>query len=226
MEPGCGEGDRAIPVRDACPDLLRAASLALGMVGTANEQAVGHGLPLIVVPGAGDQGKACVRMTQLWNGPAALHLPRDAQAIADAIRAFCCRTAFRNLGSDRRFEDREVHADDWTRYYTDHRPQQASVIEPGGKVIGYVFGCSDHARYHRVMARRIVPSCLVRALWRRATGQYRKPATPRLSAPHDLSARARGAANRHPALPCALPLQHPAPRLWLGAHYPAYAGLS
>jgi len=79
MEPGCGGGDRAILVRDACPDLLRATSLALGMVGTANEQAVGHGLPLIVAPGAGDQGKACVRMKQRWNGPAALHLSRDAQ---------------------------------------------------------------------------------------------------------------------------------------------------
>ena len=101
------------------------------------------------------------------------YAPADRQAVRD----ICCRTAFRNLGSDRLFEDREVHADFWTSYYTDHRAHEVSVIDRQGQVIGYFFGCSDHAHYLRVMGRRILPSCLARALWRRATGQYRNPAT-------------------------------------------------
>lgn len=101
--------------------------------------------------------------------------PRDRQAVRD----ICCRTAFRNMGSDRFFEDRELHADYWTAFYTDHHPHESWVVEQNGRVIGYFFGCSDHARFHRVMSRRIVPRVLVKALWRLATGRYRKPETRR-----------------------------------------------
>lgn len=103
------------------------------------------------------------------------YAPRDRAAVRD----ICCRTAFRNLGSDRLFEDREVHADYWTSYYTDHRPEASWVIEEDGAVIGYFLGCTDHADFLRVMARRIVPSCGARTLWRLATGRYRRPETRR-----------------------------------------------
>ncbi|MEM9435813.1 MAG: hypothetical protein AAGA15_02140 [Pseudomonadota bacterium] len=101
--------------------------------------------------------------------------PRDRQAVRD----ICCRTAFRNLGSDRFFEDRELHADYWTSYYTDYHPEESWVIEQDGKVIGYFFGCSDQKRFLRIMARRIVPGVLARALWRLVTGRYKKPETRR-----------------------------------------------
>lgn len=96
-----------------------------------------------------------------------------------AVRDICCRTAFRNMGSDRIFEDREVHADFWTKYYTDHRPHLVQVIEEEGEVVGYFLECPDHADHQRIMARRIVPSCLSRALWRWATGRYKKPESGR-----------------------------------------------
>jgi hypothetical protein len=101
--------------------------------------------------------------------------PRDRVAVRD----ICCATAFRNAGSDRLFEDREVHADYWTSYYTDHRPEDCWVAEIEGEVVAYFLGCADHAHFLKVMARRIVPSCLGRAIWRLSTGRYRKPETRR-----------------------------------------------
>lgn len=101
--------------------------------------------------------------------------PRDREAVRD----ICRKTAFRNMGSDRFFEDREVHADYWTRYYTDFRPWESWVVEQDSEVIGYFFGCSDQAHYVRTMALRILPSCLLRVLWRWATGQYKRVETRR-----------------------------------------------
>lgn len=101
--------------------------------------------------------------------------PRDRAAVRD----ICCRTAFRNMGSDRFFEDRELHADYWTAYYTDHHPQESWVIEQEGRVIGYFLGCSDQSHFLRVMTRKIVPRVAAKALWRLATRRYRKPETGR-----------------------------------------------
>lgn len=101
--------------------------------------------------------------------------PRDREA----VREICCRTAFRNLGSDRFFEDREVHADYRTSFHTDHHPGESWVVELDGRVIGYFLGCSDQALYLRVMARRIVPRAAAKALWRLVTGRCRRPETRR-----------------------------------------------
>ncbi len=66
--------------------VLRAADLAVGMAGTANEQAVGLGLPLVAVPGAEVQGEGYMRMKMPWFGPAAVQAPRDEEAVAEAVR--------------------------------------------------------------------------------------------------------------------------------------------
>lgn len=97
--------------------------------------------------------------------------PRDR----DAVRRICCQTAYRNRGADAVFEDLEIHADYWTSYYTDWTPEETLVVEVDGEVVGYFFGCSDHKAYTRVMALRIVPSCLLRGFFRWATGRYRSP---------------------------------------------------
>jgi uncharacterized protein (TIGR03492 family) len=80
-------GARALIVTDRFADCLHAASLAIGMAGTANEQAVGLGLPLIAVPGLGNQGAAFVAMKAAFFGPAAVTVPRDPAAIASAAAA-------------------------------------------------------------------------------------------------------------------------------------------
>ena len=89
-----------------------------------------------------------------------------------SVREICCRTAFRNLGSDIFFEDRNVHADYWTRYYTDFRPEECSVITLDNRIVGYFFGCSDHSHFIRTMAFRIIPFCLIRVLCRLTVNRY------------------------------------------------------
>lgn len=96
-----------------------------------------------------------------------------------AVRQICCDTAYRNKGAEYMFEDREIHADYWSMYYTDITPEEVRVVELDGKVIGYFFGCTDTNAFRRHMARRIVPSCLARALWRLATGRYKNPVSRR-----------------------------------------------
>jgi uncharacterized protein (TIGR03492 family) len=67
--------------------VLRSAEVSVGMAGTANEQAVGLGLPLVAVPGAEVQGEGYLRMKMPWFGPAAMSAPREERAVADAVRA-------------------------------------------------------------------------------------------------------------------------------------------
>lgn len=91
----------------------------------------------------------------------------------DAVRAICCRTAYRNLGSKSVFEDDELFADYWTRYYTDFDRTYAYVIEEDGEIIGYFFGCADHKRFARVMGWRIVPKVIATMLLRLVLLRYR-----------------------------------------------------
>ena len=91
----------------------------------------------------------------------------------EAVREICRRTAFRNIGADAVFEDGELFADYWCRYYTDYEPESAWVAELDGEVVGYLVGCLDTKRYVRTMARSIVPKIMVLLLWRYAGGRYR-----------------------------------------------------
>ena len=80
-------GGRAILARDVFPEMLMAAEFAIGMAGTANEQAMGHGLPLIVVPGRGNQGVSYMRMKRAFYGPAAIEVSRIETDLAPALDA-------------------------------------------------------------------------------------------------------------------------------------------
>ena len=54
------------------------------------------------------------------------------------VREVCCRTAFRNLGVQAIFdqkEDQEMFADYWSRYYTDYEPESVWVAEQEGRVV-------------------------------------------------------------------------------------------
>jgi uncharacterized protein (TIGR03492 family) len=77
-------GVEVLVAKGAFPDVLRASSLVIGMAGTANEQAIGLGIPLITVPSAGVQGDQYVRMKAVYFGDAALNVPREADTIAAA----------------------------------------------------------------------------------------------------------------------------------------------
>lgn len=96
-----------------------------------------------------------------------------------AVRQICCETAFRHLGATAVFEDQELFADYWTRYYTDFEPDMTFVAEREGQVVGYVFGSIDSRRHVRTMISRVLPQVLARVTWRLATGRYREAVTYR-----------------------------------------------
>ena len=56
-------------------------------------------------------------------------------------------------------------ADLLTRYYTDFEPQSGLVaVDPSGAVVGYLLGCRSTARRDRVVAWRVLPRVVLRAV--------------------------------------------------------------
>jgi len=90
--------------------------------------------------------------------------PRDRAA----VRQIAYETADSGEPAERLFSDRAVMADILTRYYTDFEPQSLWVVDHAGQAVGYLSGCLDDRRYQRVMAWRVVPAALVRAIARGA----------------------------------------------------------
>jgi uncharacterized protein (TIGR03492 family) len=84
---GHASGVEAWLVKHHLADVLRRAALVVGLAGTANEQAVGLGKPLITFATSGVQGREYVRMKAEYFGDAALEVdPRPAR-VAEAIFA-------------------------------------------------------------------------------------------------------------------------------------------
>lgn len=90
-----------------------------------------------------------------------------------AVRDICCRSAFRNMGSQALIDDPELFADFWSSYYTDYEPESLFVAERDGRIAGYLMGCENTQRYRRVMGRAVVPRVLGRLLYRATRGRYR-----------------------------------------------------
>lgn len=78
-------GTEALVVKGRFSDVLRMSDVVVGMAGTANEQAIGLGIPLVTVPAAGIQGERYVRMKALYFGESAVNVPRDPDEIAKAV---------------------------------------------------------------------------------------------------------------------------------------------
>jgi uncharacterized protein (TIGR03492 family) len=78
-------GGKALLVVGAISKVLQSCEIAVGMAGTANEQAVGLGLPLITLPGLGNQGKAYQRMKSRYFGDSALAVERNADKLNQEI---------------------------------------------------------------------------------------------------------------------------------------------
>lgn len=97
-----------------------------------------------------------------------------------SIRSICCDTADAGrplealLGEPRPFPAlRELFADLLASAYTDHTWRLVWVAVHGKEVVGYVTGCLDEARLHRILVLHVLPlaigSALVRgALFRRS----------------------------------------------------------
>lgn len=95
--------------------------------------------------------------------------PRDRSA----VWKICCDTADEGKPVENIFRDREVVADFLVRYYTDYEPGAMWVAEEEGRVVGYVSGCLDNRRYRRIMARRLGPLAVLKAIGRGLLGSRR-----------------------------------------------------
>lgn len=78
-------GMQVLVAKGRFPDVLRLSLVVVGMAGTANEQAIGLGIPLVTVPSSGVQGERYVRMKMEYFGEAAVLAPREPDAIAGAV---------------------------------------------------------------------------------------------------------------------------------------------
>lgn len=78
-------GSKALLIRGALADILHSARLVVGLAGTANEQAIGLGIPLVTLPGAGNQGKSYVRMKMRFFGDAAIAVTRNPDDVAQTV---------------------------------------------------------------------------------------------------------------------------------------------
>src|SRR5690606_31672793 len=70
-------GAEAIIAKNRFADVLRLSDVVVGMAGTANEQAIGLGIPLVTAPSRGVQGERFVRMKMQFFGESAVAVPRD-----------------------------------------------------------------------------------------------------------------------------------------------------
>ncbi|MBE7559566.1 hypothetical protein HS125_11665 [bacterium] len=76
----------AILVKGRFADAVLRAEVVIGLAGTANEQAIGLGRPVVAFPARGFLGEAYVRMKARYYGPAVLTAARSAEAVAGAVR--------------------------------------------------------------------------------------------------------------------------------------------
>jgi uncharacterized protein (TIGR03492 family) len=79
-----GGGAEAWVVSDRLADVLHRSMLVIGLAGTANEQAIGLGKPLITFPGRGVQGRAYLRLKMQLLGESALAVPPEPATVAEA----------------------------------------------------------------------------------------------------------------------------------------------
>lgn len=77
----------AVVAKGRFADVLHMSDVVVGMAGTANEQAIGLGIPLVTAPSSGVQGERYVKMKMEFFGESAVAVPRDPDAIGREVVA-------------------------------------------------------------------------------------------------------------------------------------------
>jgi hypothetical protein len=93
-----------------------------------------------------------------------------------AVRAICADTGFMGSPIDAIFEDREVFADFFTRYYTDYEPESALVaeVEETGEVVGYLLGSLRFRWQAWMQVTLMITRTIPKVLFRYLIGGYNK----------------------------------------------------
>lgn len=81
------------------------------------------------------------------------YAPQDRSA----VRRICYDTGLMGDPIDPHFGCRDLFADYWMNYYTDHEPESAFVAEVEGQVVGYLVGCKDTLIQQQIHGGVIMP---------------------------------------------------------------------
>ncbi|MCX5711903.1 MAG: GNAT family N-acetyltransferase [Candidatus Omnitrophica bacterium] len=84
----------------------------------------------------------------------------------DIVRDIAVDTAFLGKSGEIFLPDRQVLADMLTAYYLDYEPESVLVAEYSGKVVGYLMGCVDTLKSHRITDKNIMPVVIRKGLRR------------------------------------------------------------
>jgi len=82
------------------------------------------------------------------------------------VRDVCCATGLLGEPVVKVFNDEEIFADLFTKYYTDVEPESAFVMENQGKIVGYVLGCRDRRKLRKYFLVKILPQIVPKIIWR------------------------------------------------------------
>jgi GNAT superfamily N-acetyltransferase len=94
----------------------------------------------------------------------------------EAIRKICSDAALEKPNTQFH-EDRELAPLCFTDYYLEYEPESCFVGEVGGRVVGYLVGCTDTRAFNRVFRSRYLPRIVARIGWQLLTLRYRKKET-------------------------------------------------
>jgi predicted N-acetyltransferase YhbS len=100
--------------------------------------------------------------------------PSDRAAIREI-----CREASRSQPDPLFQEDPELAPLLFVDYYLEHEPDSCFVAEADNRVVGYIAGCCDTARYEKHVRRRVTPRIILRIARRIVTLRYRRKETYR-----------------------------------------------
>lgn len=84
-----------------------------------------------------------------------------------ALRTFCCDTAYFGDPCEVFFPDRKLLANLIMSYYTDYEPEHIWVADYNNEIVGYASAGLNEACYTRYMLLSVVPRSVIKALCRR-----------------------------------------------------------
>lgn len=90
-----GASIRARFVRHRFADVLHSATAAIGLAGTANEQAIGLGVPVVTFATGGSQGHAYLRMKMRYFGESVIEVDSDPRELRVALERMMNDAALR-----------------------------------------------------------------------------------------------------------------------------------
>lgn len=82
------------------------------------------------------------------------------------VRDIAVDTAFLGKSGEFFLPDRQILADMLTGYYLDYEPESVFVAQGLSRVVGYIMGCVDSVKSHRVIDKNIMPKIIRKGILR------------------------------------------------------------